>query len=56
MKISVITAVYNAKDTVAEAIESVLAQDYAHVEIYWMWSYRCSRFSFRCLMRQGILI
>jgi len=33
MKISVITAVYNAKDTVAEAIESVLAQDYADVEL-----------------------
>jgi len=33
MKITVITAVYNAKDTVAEAIESVLAQDYADVEL-----------------------
>ena len=33
MKISVITAVYNAKDTVREAIESVLAQDYADVEL-----------------------
>jgi len=33
MKISVITAVYNAKETVREAIESVLAQDYVDVEL-----------------------
>jgi len=33
MKISVITAVYNARETVAEAIESVLSQDYADVEL-----------------------
>jgi len=33
MKISVITAVYNAKETVREAIESVLSQDYADVEL-----------------------
>jgi len=32
MKISVITAVYNAKDTIADAIESVLAQDYPDIE------------------------
>jgi len=33
MKISVITAVYNAEDTIADAIESVLAQDYPDVEL-----------------------
>ena len=33
MKISVITAVYNAKDTITEAIESVLSQDYSDVEL-----------------------
>jgi len=33
MKISVITAVYNAQDTIADAIESVLAQDYPDVEL-----------------------
>jgi len=33
MKISVITAVYNARETIADAIESVLAQDYADVEL-----------------------
>jgi len=33
MKISVITAVYNARDTIADAIELVLAQDYADVEL-----------------------
>ena len=33
MKISVITAVYNAEDTIADAIESVLAQDYSDVEL-----------------------
>ncbi len=33
MKISVITAVYNAEDTIVDAIESVLAQDYADVEL-----------------------
>jgi len=33
MKISVITAVYNARDTIADAIESVLAQDYPDVEL-----------------------
>ena len=33
MKISVITAVYNANDTIADAIESVLDQYYADVEL-----------------------
>jgi len=33
MKVSVIIAVYNAKDTIADAIESVLAQDYPDVEL-----------------------
>ena len=33
MKISVITAVFNAKDTIADAIESVLSQDFADVEL-----------------------
>ncbi len=33
MKISVITAVYNAEDTITDAIESVLAQDYPDVEL-----------------------
>ncbi|TLS78395.1 glycosyltransferase [Mariprofundus erugo] len=33
MKISVITAVYNAKETIADAIESTLAQDYPNVEL-----------------------
>jgi len=33
MKISVITAVYNARETIVDAIESVLAQDYADVEL-----------------------
>jgi len=33
MKISVITAVYNAKDTVTDAIESKLGQDYHNIEL-----------------------
>lgn len=33
LKISVITAVYNAKDTIADAIKSVLAQDHYDVEL-----------------------
>lgn len=33
MKISVITAVYNGVETIADAIESVLAQSYPHVEL-----------------------
>lgn len=33
MKISVITAVYNNRDTVADAIDSVLAQTHAEVEL-----------------------
>jgi len=32
MKISVVTAVYNRRKTIAEAIESVQAQTYAHIE------------------------
>jgi len=33
MKISVITAVYNARETIVDAIESVLVQDYGDVEL-----------------------
>ena len=33
MKISVITAVYNNRDTVAHALDSALAQDYPNVEL-----------------------
>jgi glycosyltransferase len=33
MKISVITAVYNAKDTISDAIESVLSQSHSDVEL-----------------------
>lgn len=32
MKVSVITIVYNRRDTIAEAIESVLLQNYANIE------------------------
>jgi len=32
LKISIITAVYNAKDTIADAIESVLLQSYGEIE------------------------
>jgi glycosyltransferase len=33
MKISIITSVYNNKETIAEAIESVLSQTYDDIEI-----------------------
>ena len=32
MKVSIITACFNRKDTIAQAIESVLAQDYPNIE------------------------
>ena len=32
MKITVVTAVYNAKDTIVNAIESILNQSYSNVE------------------------
>ena len=32
LRISVVTAVYNRKKTIAEAIQSVAAQNYPHVE------------------------
>ncbi|WP_373032644.1 glycosyltransferase, partial [Sulfurovum sp.] len=32
MKISIITSVYNNKETIAEAIESVLSQTYDNIE------------------------
>ena len=32
MKISIITSVYNNKETIAEAIESVLSQTYENIE------------------------
>jgi glycosyltransferase len=33
MKISVITAVYNNRDTIAQALDSALAQDHPNVEL-----------------------
>ena len=33
MKFSIITAVYNARDTLADALESILAQEYPDVEL-----------------------
>lgn len=33
MKVSIITAVYNARETVGEAIESILAQSYPNIEL-----------------------
>ena len=32
IKISIITVVYNGKDTLAQTIESVISQDYANIE------------------------
>ena len=37
MKVSIITSCFNRQNTIREAIESVLAQDYPNIEyiIYW---------------------
>lgn len=33
IKISIITAVYNCRDTIAQTIESILSQDYSNIEL-----------------------